>query len=182
MEEERVILIRDRLRAPRAGAIAGIVFSILLTINLVVIRVSVPANPLDTRTWLAAGGESIRFAQNLLPFAGVAFLWFIGVLRDRIGAQEDRFFATVFLGSGLLFLSMVFASSAVSSGVMMAHGAIPGKLMDSGIYTFARTVAYQIANVYAIRMAFSTDTAYDAALQERWPFACRTGLPRSSEP
>ena len=42
--------------------------------------------------------------MNLIPFAGIAFLWFIGVLRDRLGEQEDRFFATVFFGSGLLFL------------------------------------------------------------------------------
>jgi hypothetical protein len=30
-----------------------------------------------------------------VPFAGIAFLWFIGVLRDRLGEFEDRFFATV---------------------------------------------------------------------------------------
>jgi hypothetical protein len=59
----------------------------------------------------------------------------------------------VFLGSGLLFLAMTFAASAVSGGLMMAYGAIPGKVLDFGIYTFARTVAYQIVNVYAIRMA-----------------------------
>jgi hypothetical protein len=153
MEEERRTEIRDRLKAPRAGAIAGIVFSILLIISLVLIRVSVPATPGDAGTWLSGSEKSVRLAMDLLPFAGIAFLWFIGVLRDRIGAQEDRFFATVFLGSGLLFLAMLFAASAVSGGLMMAYGAIPGKVLDSGIYTFARTVAYQIANVYAIRMA-----------------------------
>jgi hypothetical protein len=153
MEEERETAIRAALKAPRAGAIAGIVFSILLIISLVLIRVSVPADPADVGRWLSASGKSVTFALNLLPFAGVAFLWFIGVLRDRMGAQEDRFFATVFLGSGLLFLAMTFASSAVAGGLMMSYGAIPQKLMDSGIYTFARTVSYQFANVYAIRMA-----------------------------
>jgi hypothetical protein len=153
MEEERGAEIRDRLKAPRAGAIAGIVFSILLIISLVLIRISVPDTPADAGTWLSGSEKSIRLALNLLPFAGIAFLWFIGVLRDRIGTQEDRFFATVFLGSGLLFLAMIFAASAVSGGLMMAYGAIPGKVLDSGIYTFARTVAYQIVNVYAIRMA-----------------------------
>jgi hypothetical protein len=102
---------------------------------------------------LLLSAKSIRLALNLLPFAGIAFLWFIGVLRDRMGAQEDRFFATVFLGSGLLFLAMMFAASSVVGGLMMAYATIPGKLMDSGVYTFARTVAYQIVNVYAIRMA-----------------------------
>jgi hypothetical protein len=153
MEEERGAEIRDRLKAPRAGAIAGIVFSILLIISLVLIRISVPDTPADAGTWLSGSEKSIRLALNLLPFAGIAFLWFIGVLRDRIGTQEDRFFATVFLGSGLLFLAMIFAASAVSGGLMVAYGAIPGKVLDSGIYTFARTVAYQIVNVYAIRMA-----------------------------
>ena len=153
MEEKRETAIRAALKAPRAGAIAGIVFSILLIISLVLIRVSVPADPADAGRWLSASGKSVTFALNLLPFAGVAFLWFIGVLRDRMGAREDRFFATVFLGSGLLFLAMTFASSAVAGGLMMSYGAIPEKLMDSGIYTFARTVSYQFANVYAIRMA-----------------------------
>jgi hypothetical protein len=153
MEEERRTEILDRLKAPRAGAIAGIVFSILLIISLVLTRVSVPATPGDAGTWLSGSEKSIRLALDLLPFAGIAFLWFIGVLRDRIGAQEDRFFATVFLGSGLLFLAMTFAASAISGGLMMAYRAIPGKVLDFGIYTFARTVAYQIVNVYAIRMA-----------------------------
>jgi hypothetical protein len=173
MEEKSVTVVRDRLKAPRAGAIAGIVFSILLIISLVLIRVSVPATPGDTGTWLSGSERSIRLALDLLPFAGIAFLWFIGVLRDRIGAQEDRFFATVFLGSGLLFLAMTFAASAVSGGLMMAYGAIPGKVLDSGIYTFARTVAYQIVNVYAIRMAavfmISTSTlAIRTGIFPRW--------------
>jgi hypothetical protein len=146
-------VIRDRLKAPRAGAIAGILFSILLIISLVLIRVSVPATPGDTGMWLSDSEKSIRLALDLLPFAGIAFLWFIGVLRDRMGPLEDRFFATVFLGSGLLFLAMIFALSAVAGGLVMAYEAIPGKLMDSGMYTFARTMSYQFGNVFAMRMA-----------------------------
>jgi hypothetical protein len=153
MEEKRERAIRDRLKAPRAGAIAGIVFSILLIVSLVLIRVSIPASPGDSGTWLSDSEKSIRLALDLLPFAGIAFLWFIGVLRDRMGELEDRFFATVFLGSGLLFLAMIFALSAVAGGLMMAYETIPGKLMDSGIYTFARTVAYQFGSVFAMRMA-----------------------------
>ena len=43
--QKKAPLIRARLRAPRAGAIAGIMFSILLIITLVLIRISVPADP-----------------------------------------------------------------------------------------------------------------------------------------
>jgi hypothetical protein len=173
MEEQRKNLIRDRLRAPRAGAIAGIVFSILFIISLVLIRTSVPPIPGDAGTWLSHSVKSIRLALDLLPFAGIAFLWFIGVIRDRMGAREDRFFATVFLGSGLLFLAMIFTYSAVLGGLIMAHEATPGKLIDSGTYTFARTVAHQIATVYALRMAavfmISTCTlAIRIAMFPRW--------------
>ena len=77
----------------------------------------------------------------------------MGVLRDRMGSHEDRFLATVFLGSGLLFLATTFASFAVTGSVMMAYEAMTGKLIDSGTYAFARVLAYELVNVYALRMA-----------------------------
>jgi hypothetical protein len=88
-----------------------------------------------------------------MPFAGIAFLWFIGVLRDPLGEREDRFFATVFLGSGLLFLAMLFASAAVAGGIIIAYAARPEGLLDSATFTFARAVTYEIMNLYAIKMA-----------------------------
>jgi len=38
---------------------------------------------------------------------------FVGVLRNRLGELEDQFFATAFLGSGLLFLASLFGVAAV---------------------------------------------------------------------
>jgi hypothetical protein len=153
LTEREGTLTRAQLKTPRAAAIAGIVFSTLFIVSLVLMRISVPANPLDAGTWVSEGGKTVSLALNLLPFAGIAFLWFIGVLRDRIGAYEDRFFATVFLGSGLLFLAMLFVFAAVAGGMMMMYGGMSDKLMGSGIYAFGRTVAYQILNVYAVKMA-----------------------------
>src|ERR1700722_13513585 len=141
------------LKAPRAGAIAGILFSILFITSVSLIRLSVPDSPADPGTWLSHSAKSIGFALDLLPFAGIAFLWFMGVLRDRMGAHEDRFLATVFLGSGLLFLAITFASSAATGALIMAYEAMPRKLMESGTYTFARTLAYELVNVYTLRMA-----------------------------
>ena len=51
----------------------------------------------------------------LAPFAGIMFLWFVAVIRDQIGEREDRFFATVFFGSGLLFVGLLFTTAAVVS-------------------------------------------------------------------
>ena len=91
------------LRTPRAAAVAGIIFSVLLITGLVLLRVSAPARDNVAGAWLtdSGGRAEVAIALNLVPFAGIAFLWFIGVLRDRIGEREDRFFATVFLGSGV---------------------------------------------------------------------------------
>lgn len=144
---------RSKLTTPRAAAVAGILFSLLLIASLLLIRLSVPEDPHDAGQWLASGWRKVSLALNLLPFAGIAFLWFIGVVRDRLGQHEDRFFATVFLGSGLLFLAMLFASAAVAGGLMRMYGATPALLIESGMYTFGRTVTYEIMNVYTMKMA-----------------------------
>jgi hypothetical protein len=144
---------RARLTTPRAAAVAGILFSVLLITSLVLIRLSVPANLQDAGEWLTHSSRNVNLALNLLPFAGIAFLWFIGVVRDRLGADEDRFFATVFLGSGLLFLAMLFVSAAIAGGLISIFGATPGMLIESGVYTFGRAVTYEIVNVYAMKMA-----------------------------
>jgi hypothetical protein len=150
---QEITLTRTRLTTPRAAAIAGILFSLLLITSLALIRISVPADPQAAGDWLPGNWRIVSLALNLLPFAGIAFLWFIGVVRDRLGQHEDRFFATVFLGSGLLFLAMLFTSAAVAGGMMSIYGFTPRMLIDSGLYTFGRTIIYEIMNVYTMRMA-----------------------------
>ena len=146
-------LISPHLRAPRAAAIAGILFSVLLITSFVLLRFSVPADPLEAGAWLRTRANTVALALNLVPFAGIAFLWFMGVLRDRLGEREDRFFATVFLGSGLLFLAMLFFSAAVAGGIIITYVAAPDSLLGSATFTFARAITFEIMNVYAIKMA-----------------------------
>ena len=147
-------LIHTGLKTPKSAAVAGIVFSLLMFTIFGLLRLSIPADPLEPGVWLAADTTTIALALNLVPFAGVAFLWFIGVLRDRLGQQEDRFFATVFLGSALLFLVMLFAAAGVIGAVMiLASTAEPNELISSTIFHYARAVAYILNNVYATKMA-----------------------------
>lgn len=145
--------MRRRLTTPRAAAIAGIVFSLLLTASMALIWISIPADPLEAEAAVIRNARRISVALDLLPFAGIAFLWFIGVLRDRLGDLEDRFFATVFLGSGLLYLAMIFAGAAVAGGIIrvLADGSRP--LVQSGAYALARVQIHQIMQVYALKMA-----------------------------
>jgi hypothetical protein len=149
----KTTVIGARLRAPRAAAVAGILFSILLTLSFLLLRRSVPADPLDAGAWLQTRSDIVALALNLVPFAGIAFLWFIGVLRDRLGEREDRFFATVFLGSGLLFLAMLFLSAAVAGGLIIAYAAEADRILGSATFGLARAITYEIMNVYAIKMA-----------------------------
>jgi hypothetical protein len=151
--QEEGALVRASLKAPRAGAVAGIVFSVLLLASLALIRSAVPVDPGESGAWLPSDAETVALALNILPFAGVAFLWFIGVLRDRIGELEDKLFASVFLGSGLLFLAMLFVSSALAGGLLTTWGAMPGPVVESGVYRFVRTSSFQLINSYGMRMA-----------------------------
>ena len=144
---------RSRLTTPRAAAVAGILFSLLYIVVIILIRGAVPENPEEMGDWLSTGWRSVQIALNLLPFAGIAFLWFIGVVRDRLGQSEDRFFATVFFGSGMLFLAMLFASAALAGGILAMYGTNPAQLVVSGIYTYGRMVTYELMNVYTLKMA-----------------------------
>jgi hypothetical protein len=140
---------------PRVVAISGIIFSVLFIASLVLLRLAVPADPTEPGEWLAdpALGKGIHIALNLVPFTGIAFLWYMGVLRNRIGLLEDRFFATVFLGSGLLFVAMLFASAAVSRGLLDAFSGGASIPAQSETYRVDRSMAYALMTTYGMRMA-----------------------------
>jgi hypothetical protein len=146
-------LTRANLKTPKAAAIAGMLFSMLLIAAFWLLRTSIPADPQESGAWVRGNPGSVALALNLMPFAGIAFLWFIGVLRDRLGQQEDRFFATVFFGSGLLFLAMLFTSAAIMGAILIAFAMQPEELIGSATFHFARAAAYSLVNVYMIKMA-----------------------------
>ncbi len=158
------------LRTPRAAAVAGIVFSLLLISSLVLLKLSIPSDPATAGAWLSDSGrrKAVSIALGLLPFAGIAFLWFIGVVRDRIGEHEDRFFATVFLGSGLLFVAMLFVAAAVAGGLIADVTARLPASVDPDTLLLGRRVTTLLLNVYAMRMAaVFTITTVTIALRTR---------------
>ena len=153
IESSPAALLRARLKTPRAAAIAGILFSVLLISSLWLLRISIPADPLETGAWIKTSSRRVSFALDLVPFAGICFLWFIGVLRDRLGLLEDRFFATVFLGSGLLFLGMTFVAAAETGGLILAYSAQPEALFGAATFVFARAFTFDSMHFYAFKMA-----------------------------
>ncbi len=153
MDDDQPIT-RPVLTTPRAAAVAGIIFSVLLGLALVLIRVSTPADTAQSLGWLRDPSKrsAVWLAVNIVPFAGIAFLWFIGVIRDRIGAHEDRFFATVLLGSGLLFVAMLFVACADAGGLIQASTRVATAQQPESWLANER-ISGLLLNVYAMRMA-----------------------------
>ena len=135
--KQQVTLTRQAVRTPRAAAVAGIIFSVLFTTSMVLIRLALPEDlrVTDIAAWLQGNTTTISLALTFVPFAGIALLWFMCVVRSRLGTLEDQFFSTVFFGSGLLFLAMMFASAAISGGILSSYAIKADTLIKSGVIT-----------------------------------------------
>ncbi|MFN2200210.1 MAG: hypothetical protein ACK2UO_03335 [Caldilineaceae bacterium] len=154
MNEEQVSR-GSRLTTPRAAAIAGILFGVLFIISMSLMRLTIPEDiaGASANAWLQTSARTVRLALTFVPFVGIFFLWFMGAVRSHLGESEDQFFATVFYGSGLLFLAMIFISAALAGGMISAYLVSPTEMAKGEVITFSRSVMYTIMNVYAIRMA-----------------------------
>lgn len=143
-----------RLTSPRAAALAGVLFAVLFTTAIVLFRSALPEALTLAPDWLDVDTATrIKVGVGLVPFAGIAFLWFMGVVRDRFREAEDQLFSSVFIGSGLLFLAMLFVSAAIAGGIVATASLISDEQSRSDITTFGRSVMLQVSNVYALRMA-----------------------------
>ena len=152
---------QQALAPPRGAAIAGVIFSVLMIVCLGLVRYAVPADLAKPDPWIVEPDRrrALGLALDLVPFAGIAFLWFIGVLRNRLGELEDQFFATVFLGSGLLFVASLFGVAAVMRALIESLAA--GNVAVETLY-FGQRMSDALFNIFAIKMAgafiFSTCT------------------------
>jgi hypothetical protein len=135
-----------QLRAPWAASIAGLLFSLLFTVALVLVR-SQAETAAEPTTAIVIGG------LYLAPFAGIMFLWFVAVIRDQIGEHEDRFFATVFFGSGLLFVALLFATAAVVSTPTTLVRFLGEAQLSSESASLLRALGYTLLFAFATRAA-----------------------------
>lgn len=142
-----------RLSTPRAAGVAGVLFAVLFGTSLILIHGALPEGAAPGSQWLDAGSLRLKTASILMPFAGICFLWFIGVVRDGLGHYEDRFFATVFFGSGLLFLAMIFNASAIGAGLAASGHLIDVTGATNDVAAFGQMALLALTKTYAIRMA-----------------------------
>jgi hypothetical protein len=142
-----------RLHTPRAAALAGVFFALLFSTSLLMLQSAVPPDVSAETTWVEDGADQITVAVALMPFAGIAFLWFVGVVRDQMGRLEDRFFSSVFFGSSLLFLAMVFVAMAILGGILATVRADGGSTYEGEVVRFGQALTLQISSVYGLKMA-----------------------------
>jgi hypothetical protein len=109
-----------RGRSLEAAAVAGIVFSVLSVAGLVLLS-RVPDLSLsdeELTIWYAESGHQseVLLGLNLVSISAIALLWFVAVIRRRLGDREDRFFGTVFFGSGIAFVGVWLVAAAAVAG------------------------------------------------------------------
>ena len=101
-----------------------------------------------------AGGPSLpelgSHRMNLVPFTGIAFLWYMAVLRPRRPARGSIFCDSV-SGSGLLFVAMLFAAVSIVKGLLDTFAS--GLSNQNEVYRLGRGMAYTLMNTFGTKMA-----------------------------
>ncbi|ANZ20427.1 hypothetical protein ACH4YO_13805 [Streptomyces noursei] len=144
------------LRTPKVAAVAGIVAALLLGAAVLLVHLAVPEHPQDAADWVehTSQRDFLHGALALLPFAGIFFLWFMGAVRDYVGEAEDRFFATLFLGSGFLFVAMLFVLAATTGSLLaVTDVSASASAGERALWQYGRHLVLELLTGYATRMA-----------------------------
>jgi hypothetical protein len=147
---------RSRLASIEAAAIAGIVCAIGWSLSLRGLLSAPGIGAADSEI-----AEYYRDPSNstaalvwlqLLVFSTIAFLWFVGVVRGRIGDREPKLFGTVFLGSSILLAALLFlgATLLAAPAVLVAVG---DEAPDPGSTSLLRAGAAVVLSVFLPRVA-----------------------------
>lgn len=125
---------RRWFRSIQGAAFAGLAYAVLSFASLVLLtRQPEPgATDAELARWYADSTNtgSVLVGLNLAIFAGIAFLWFVAVIRRRIGEREDRFFATVFFGSGILYVALLLVGSTALSALSVVTSGFDAPVPD----------------------------------------------------
>jgi hypothetical protein len=164
-------------RAPRSAGIAGIAFSVLFLSFALLLGARPPAGLTEVGLvdWFEGTAKTpVTIAVlYVAPFAGIAFVWFLAVVRDRIGVREDRFLSTVFLGSGLLFVAMFWGAGASIASLVAGNRFESGPPLSATDLQLFRSLAFSFLFVFAARaaavfMIVTSTIALRTAVFPRW--------------
>ena len=137
-------------RSRRAAALAGIVFAVLLITAMTMMRIALSEGSLQSLQGDASRRALIESASPGPVCRHRLLVVHRGHPRAGWRGVEDRLFSTVFLGSGLLFVAMMFRGRLPRPALMEM---LAGPNVNADIWTFNRSSTQALISVYAMRMA-----------------------------
>lgn len=147
---------RRNVRSIESAAIAGVVYAVLTVIGLFLLKppADLTVSIQSATTWFEDAGNraSLLVGLNLVSIASVAFLWFVAVIRRRVGDREDRFFSTVFLGSAILYVATYITGSVALAAPALAFSVVDNAVVDEASATLAIGTATGLLLVVATRL------------------------------
>jgi len=139
-------VFRQRFESVEAAAAAGIAFAVLAFVasGLLLAQPPPSASSEEISAWFADSGNrwSMIAGLSLATIAAVTFLWFIAVIRRRVGDKEDQFFATVFLGSGILVTAILLMGATAMASVAIGVELLEGPAPSAGTFTVISGLAH----------------------------------------
>ncbi|MDH4280055.1 MAG: hypothetical protein OEW83_18440 [Acidimicrobiia bacterium] len=145
---------RRRLRSFQAAAAAGIVASVgwLVVMTRWLDAPSIEASDSEILEYYAdPEGLSGLASLQILVIATIGFLWFVGVIRGRIGDAEPKLFGTVFFGGGILLAVLMFIGSAAFAAPLVLVEET-GRAVDPDTVAMSRILARIVLGVFAPRI------------------------------
>lgn len=145
------VKVERKATTPAAGAVAGLLFAVLYSASMIIFMNTMAQIESGTGPSLESSLPAFDLSLGLIPFAGLFFLWFVAVARQRLGRFEDQFFATIFMGSGYIFLGLTFVAAALA-GSSLANAHQDPAFADSSTYDFARLAVTQLLTIFIPKM------------------------------
>ena len=148
--------LKRRFASIEAAAVAGIICAIGWSLSmrglLAAPGIGAPDAEIERYYRDASHGTTAVIWLQVLVFATIAFLWFVGVVRGRLGDREPKLFGTVFLGASILLAGLVFAGAAflAAPSVLVAVG---GKTPSPDAASLSRAGAAVVLSVFVPRIA-----------------------------
>jgi len=173
----------DQALAERGSrtALAGLVFAVLFVVGWLLIRTGPSVHSSDARIlryYGDSGHRSLSFAAGLfvVPFAGIAFIWFMGALRDRVvraGGTEHPLFSSVHLISGTVFVSAIFGLGAAELAATWLAEAASDRAVNVDAIRAMLALEAAMAQIYTLRaaavfVAVSSTRGLRAGLFPKW--------------
>ena len=161
IEPEPSVTAPDVARGPlrlfeRAAVVAGLLFAVLMVVGMLLFN-TLPAadeaGALDAWFFDEAAFRVRLAGFYIIPLAGVAFIWFMAAMRERSGIRSDRFFDTIFLVSGAVFVAMLFAGLAAIASLLEAPLLGDAFAPTEETIRSGRLLGFAFFNIFAARAA-----------------------------